>query len=134
MAESCDCNRMLSTASTSCVSDLIKTFAIDFDFEKLLIFFNSFDFDIGFDVQKWPIQLLILILTFNSDHPTIDFDVQKWSSNYWFWFWCSKVIIQLLILILMFKSVPLLILIFKSGPSNYWYWTINPTIDHVCCY
>ena len=53
---------------------------IDFgiDFDKLLIFFNSFDFDIGFDVQKWPIQLLILI--FNSDHPTIDFDfdVQKW--------------------------------------------------------
>ena len=63
---------------------------IDFDFEKLLKFFNSFDIDIGFDVQKWPIQLLILI--FNSDipnywiwhsnvtHPTIDIDVdvQKW--------------------------------------------------------
>ena len=28
------------------------THRIDFDFEKLLIFFNSFDFDIGFDVQK----------------------------------------------------------------------------------
>ena len=34
-----------------CAADLIKTFAIDFDFEKLLIFFNSFDFDIDFDLQ-----------------------------------------------------------------------------------
>ena len=33
-------------------SEMTKTFDIYFDFEKLLIFFNSFDFDIGFDVQK----------------------------------------------------------------------------------
>ena len=63
---------------------------IDFgiDFEKLLIFFNSFDFDIGFDVQKWPIQLLILILMFKSENPTFDFDfdVQKWPSDFWYWF------------------------------------------------
>ena len=32
--------------------EMTKTFDIYFDFEKLLIFFNSFDFDIGFDVQK----------------------------------------------------------------------------------
>ena len=105
-----------------------------------LIFFNSFDFDIGFDVQKWPIQLLLLILIFNSDHPTIDFDfdvqkwpiqllililmfksghptidfdfdVQKWPSNYWFWFWCSKV---------------------TSSNFWFWFWTLNPTFDQVC--
>ena len=89
-------------------SDLVKTIAIDFDFEKLLKIFNSFDFDIGFDGQKWPIQLLILILTFKSDHPTIDFDVQKWPSNYWFW--CSKV---------------------TSSNFWFWFWTLNPTFDHV---
>ena len=32
--------------------EMTKTFDIYFDFEKLLLFFNSFDFDIGFDVQK----------------------------------------------------------------------------------
>ncbi len=104
-----------------------------------LIFFNSFDFDIGFDVQKWPIQLLLLILIFNSDHPTIDFDFQKGKSNFWFWFWCSKVTTQLLIL--MFKSdlIQLLILILNAKPH---FWSglftsdvngLHETKDYVSC-
>ena len=82
----------------------------------LILIFNSDHptIDIDFDVQKWPIQLLILILMYKSEYPTIDFDfdVQKWPPNYWFWFWCSKV---------------------TSSNFWFWFWTLNPTFDHVWC-